>query len=108
MAYQAAHDASTQAYGRIHKTPDGMFCWVGRIGRAYDLMAQSPNEMTAKAIVKMRQLASAAIDEAEKAKADYWRLCDIAGVTPKDTVIDCGCPACTTEPTFKAYDKERA
>lgn len=85
-----------------------MFCWMGRIGRAYDLMAQSPNEMTAKAIVRMRQLASAAIDEAEKAKADYWQLCHVAGVTPKDTVIDCGCPACMTEPTFKAYDKERA
>lgn len=108
QAYSAATDALTQAFGQIHETPDGKFCWAGRIGRAYDLLAKSPgNEVMQKMIRKMEATALAAMRNADDRLHEYMALCVRAGVTAKSFAVNCECASCAREVTFQRYDAEQ-
>jgi hypothetical protein len=99
---QAAIDGYTKAYGQQHKTPDGMFCWMGRIDRAYALMAKADGEMAQRKMKKgvdaMINLAQKDFIEGEKAHADYVDACNSLSMTPQDINPDCQCQYCQRVP----------
>lgn len=102
-AYQAALSGYTKAYGQRHETPDGLYCWTGRIDRAYELMSQQADEMTLKRMKKAIDglIAGYQGDMAagEKAHADYVDLCNAIGIEPEIIDPACQCASCTRQPT---------
>lgn len=100
-ALQAAQSALGDAYGRSQATPDGMYCRIGRIDRAYDIAVQRGNPENALiAIRKMQVDAQAAFDEFNKAVVNYRRLCRLEGATEQDIDVQCDCPSCRRVQTF--------
>lgn len=90
----------TQAYGPRHETPDGVLCWMGRIDRAYQMLAKAPNDKTRSAVEKLCVLGKKDLDWADKKSIDYIELCRLAGVKSKTVVIPCDCFYCQRVPTI--------
>lgn len=102
LALQEAQDAYIQAYGRVHKTPDGMFCWMGRLDRAYMVLADKQDDPQTKIkLEKMEAMIKAAYELAETTTAAYQKECKEAGISPQDIKIDCDCPCCKRQATFR-------
>lgn len=75
---------------------------MGRIDRAYTLLAQAGDEMSKKKMEKgiktMTGLAEKDFVTGELAHADYVDLCAAAGVKPTEIEPDCQCPHCQRIP----------
>lgn len=100
-ARHQAVDALANAYGRTQATPDGMYCRIGRIDRAYDIAAQHGNPDKAMvAIAKMIAESEQAFAQAEKSTATYARLCKREGKGEPVEPPTCDCPSCRRTPTF--------
>lgn len=95
----AMQDACMKAYGQIHNTPDGSFCWMGRIDRAYEKSKTNPNnEKVRSAIRSLEFLAMGDMADAEKKRASYLDMCRANMAEWNDTDIECGCPYCQRVP----------
>lgn len=109
QALREAHDAYTQAYGQVHKTPDGMFCWIGRLDRAYTILADAKDDpQTRVKLENLEMLVKNAIALADGKYNSYHLMAVAMGKSPKEPQIDCGCQCCTREETFRlvaAIDK---
>ena len=103
---QDAIDGYTKAYGQVHDTPDGKFCWMGRIDRAYALTAKADGEMAQRKMKKgveaMINLAQKDFINGEKAHADYVDACNSLSITPQAIEPDCQCEYCQRVPNGAA------
>lgn len=100
--YQAAFDGLMRAYGQVHSTSDGKFCWMGRIDRAYTLTAKAEGEGKRKmerGIQQMISLAEKDFVAGEKAFADYKDVCQSLGIEPQPIEPDCQCEYCQRVPS---------
>lgn len=98
---QAAMDALYQAYGRSQATPDGMYCMMGRIDRAYDIVVANGNQPKhLQAIQGMQEEANKAFAKADQAVAAYRRVCRMEGADGDIEEPECDCPHCKRVPTF--------
>lgn len=103
QAYQAALHGYTKTYGQVHETPDGKFCWHGRLIRAIELAGQEQDEVSrkrmTKAIDKMTELAEKDFIDSERAAADYKDLCTGLGIQPQELgPVECQCKYCQEVP----------
>ena len=89
-----------QAYGQRHETPDGKFCWVGRVRRADDLLAKNPDDKTRKAVEKLVGLAQKDMEWAEQKRKVYLELCETAGTKPQAIEAKCTCIYCQSVPAM--------
>lgn len=92
-----------KAYGQTHETPDGLFCWGGRLSRAMEMLSGATDEASKKrmekAITKMMELAERDFIEGERAAADYKDLCASLGIQGQDLgPAECQCRYCQTVP----------
>lgn len=100
-ARQQAVDALLDAYGRTQATPDGMYCRIGRIDRAYNIAAGKGNPDKAMAtIAAMVAEAEQAFAQAEKTTATYARLSKREGKGDTVEPPTCDCPSCRRVPMF--------
>lgn len=100
-ARQQAVDALADAYGRTQATPNGMYCRIGRIDRAYDIAAGKGNpDVVMVQIAKMVAEAEQAFAQAEKATATYARLSKREGKGDAVEPPTCDCPSCRRTPRF--------
>lgn len=101
-AYQAAVEGYTKAYGQVHDTPDGKFCWMGRIDRARGLAKTATDEVSRRKMLKgvelLISLAEKDFIEGERIHADYVDLCRAAKIEPKKIDLDCQCEFCQRVP----------
>lgn len=93
-AHQEAQDALNRAYGQLHDTPDGKFCWLGRINRAHAMLAKTSDDKTKKAVERLKFLGEKDIAWAEKKNLIYLDMCQASGIPPQEIEIECGCPHC--------------
>lgn len=100
--HKAAIEGYTKAYGQVHDTPDGKFCWMGRIDRAYALTAKAEGEMAQRKMKKgvdaMITLAEKDFIAGEKANADYVDACNSLGIASQEINPDCQCLYCQRVP----------
>ena len=93
-----------QAYGQVHDTPAGKMCWMGRINRASDLMANAKDDTERtkmqKGVKILTGMAEKDFVSGELAHADYVDLCAKAKIEPKIIDIDCQCEQCQRVPTL--------
>lgn len=102
QAYKEALEGYTKAYGQVHDTPDGKYCWAGRIDRAYALAAKAEDEVNRrrmqKAIASLISLAEKDFIAGERANADYVDVCNSLGVTAQVIDPNCQCEYCQRVP----------
>lgn len=98
--FLAASAGYMRAYGQVHEiVGQGLFCWAGRLERAYARLATEPdNEKLASAVRKLRGIAERDFAEAEKAHADYVDLCSKYKIEPKEIEPGCKCEFCQRVP----------
>lgn len=97
QAKTAAVQAMNDAYGRTQQTPAGMFCRMGRIDRAYDLVAaHAGDERYQNALRRLLQELESAEREANRAMANYLRICRQQQITPETIDPNCDCPVCSS------------
>lgn len=100
--HKAASDGYMRAYGQVHDTPDGKFCWMGRIDRAYTMTAKAEDEVNKrrmeKAVQQLIGLAQKDFIEGERAHADYVDACGQLGITPQEIEPGCQCEYCQRVP----------
>ena len=100
-ARKKAVAALEKAYGRSEATPDGMYCLIGRIDRAYDIVAANGNQPKhLRAVEDMATDAQATFAEAERLLLAYRRVCKREGATDDLEMPVCDCPSCKRVPTF--------
>ncbi len=102
-AYKAATAGYMQAYGQTQEVKGiGKMCWMGRIDRAYTLLAEAKDEVGQKrmqnGIKTLIGLAETDFIEGEKIHADYVDLCDSLGVAPQAIEPNCQCEYCQRVP----------
>lgn len=90
------------AYGRTQKTPDGLYCRMGRIDRAYNLMVSANGDRPKyqKAINDMQVDTISVFDKADRELINYVRICKREGKDVDVNAPDCDCPYCQQQPTF--------
>lgn len=99
---EAAH-ALYLAYGRSQSTPDGMYCVMGRIDRAYEIAAQKGNKKKyIQAISAMQNKANQLFADADKKLAAHRRVCRLENIPENLSAPECDCPHCQRVPTFGA------
>lgn len=112
---QRARRQAAEAYSRAYlaqRLPqqDGTvlhLCWVQRIGRAYDVLAETTDEkrqqLLRQGIDRLAQEAEADFRNAEQARSEYFRLCRESGIDPVLNLPDCQCDGCqATAATLEA------
>lgn len=93
--------AFADAYGRTQTTPDGLLCRMGRIARAYRLMAQASDGTKHQVVIKkMQEEATHAYALEDRLRAAYVRLCKIEDVSADLDIVGCDCPHCRQRPMF--------
>jgi hypothetical protein len=98
---QRAEEALQDAYGRTQATPDGMYCRIGRIDRAYRLMAAKGETPKFRAAIKeMEDEATTAFSRADRAIVYFERTTRREGLTDALNTPVCDCPYCSQEPTW--------
>lgn len=86
----------------MHNTPDGLFCWAGRLERARKILANEADQEQAKVkLQKMESMQRDAYALAESTYTLYQRECVAVGKVPQEAISDCTCPACKREITFR-------
>ena len=100
-AKEIAIQALDDAYGRTQSTPDGLYCRIGRVNRAYKIIAQrnlmpdSANYKAAMATIKtMEDAANESFAAADKALSNYIRQCKQAKKENDVAAPVCDCPYC--------------
>lgn len=107
-ARQKAAEALQDAYGRTQPTPDGLHCRIGRIGRAYDLMARA-NGNAGKyqdAIGQMEKETLVVFNMADRLVASFVRLAKLEGQEGNIETPICDCPHCANEPRKAGMNKD--
>lgn len=97
-AKQVALHALDDAYGRTQTTPDGLYCRIGRIDRAYRILKgnNSPIAMKARATIKtMEEDAKNAFVQADRTLASYVRARKFSGQGNDLDAPTCDCAYCS-------------
>lgn len=100
-AKQTALQALNDAYGRTQTTPEGLYCRIGRIDRAYRILAQkgadnSPIAIKAKSMIaSMEEDADKVFAQADKALASYIRSRKFGGLPNDIDAPICDCAYCS-------------
>lgn len=101
QAYKMAVIGYTKAYGQVQDTPDGKYCWQGRIDRGYAITARAEGEAKKKmekALNTMIGLAEKDFVAGELAHAEYVDMCKVLGIEPQEIAVDCQCEYCQRVP----------
>lgn len=79
------------AFGQVHNTPVGKMCLLGRIDRAYGILAQHPNDQRYQAGVKALE------EQFSEAMRAYRQA--LAGYEGDEILVtQCKCEYCTRGP----------